>query len=248
MTKHRISDTEASALLNRDALRGDATGVSPELSALAESLSDFRAAAFETTPRPSAELMARLDLSGESKIAASTMSIASGAVASAPVGEVSRQKRIRRMISWFAGLGVLAKIALGSTVAAAAVVGAGAGGVLPGGAQDAFNTVVSAVVPTVTDDPESTPSDSPSPDATSDHPDNFGGTVSEWAHDPNKGADGPFGLRVSDAAHEKNAANDGSDDGDTDETGTDESDGGTADNPTDHGGKPEGTGGGKGSH
>ena len=227
MTKHRISDDEVEALL-----RGDAAGVSPELAALAESLIEFRAAAFATTAQPSAAVLARLE-----------------ADAPVPAGAISRKKRVRKMVSWFAGLGVLAKIILGSTVAAAAVAGAGAAGALPGGAQDVFDTVVSVVVPATDDEPESTPTGDPSVEPTveptpeptdgpeSEHPDNFGGTISEWAHNPNKGDDGPFGEDVSGAAHDKNEANehpngDDSDDTTTDDTSTD-----------DHGGPSNGHGG-----
>ncbi len=233
MTKHRISDDEAEALL-----RGDATGVSPELAALAESFSEFRAAAFETSPQPSAALRARLKTD-----------------APVPAGAISRKKRVRKMVSWFTGLGVLAKIILGSTVAAAAVGGAGVAGVLPGGAQDAFNTVVSVVVPATDDEPESTPTDDPSVEPTpeptdgtetdgteSEHPDNFGGMISEWAHNPNKGEDGPFGKDVSDAAHEKNLANEHPNGDDADDTTSDDT---TSDDTTtdDHGGHSNGHGG-----
>ena len=227
MTKHGISDDEAEALL-----RGDATGVSPELAALADSLSEFRAAAFETTAQPSAALLARLE-----------------ADAPVPAGAISRQKRVRKMLSWFTGLGVLAKIILGSTVAAAAVAGAGAAGALPGGAQDVFNTVVSVVVPATDDEPESTPTENPtvepSPEPTdgaeNEHPDNFGGTISEWAHNPNKGDDGPFGDDVSDAAHDKNEANEHPNGDDAD----DESDDSSDSSNDHHGGNSEEHGGGK---
>jgi len=107
------------------------------------------------------------------------------------------------MLSCLTGLGVLAKIVLASSVASAAVLGAGAAGVLPAGAQDAFNTVVASVS---TDDPEATPTESPEPDASaSGHPDNFGGTVSDLAHELGKGSDGrAFGESISDAAKDKN--------------------------------------------
>jgi hypothetical protein len=236
MTKHRISDDEADALL-----RGDAAGVSPELAALAASLIEFRAAAFATTAQPSAEVLARLE-----------------ADAPVPAGAISRKKRVRKMVSWFAGLGVLAKIILGSTVAAAAVAGAGAAGALPGGAQDVFDTVVSVVVPATDDEPESTPTGDPSveptpeptPESTdapeSEHPDNFGGTISEWAHNPNKGDDGPFGEDVSGAAHDKNdfkhGDTDDADDTTADDTTTEDT---TTDDTTtdDHGGPSNGHGG-----
>jgi hypothetical protein len=227
MTKHRISDDDAEALL-----RGDASGVSPELAALAKSLTEFRASAFAPAAQPSAALLARLE-----------------ADAPVPAGAISRKRRVRRMLSWFTGLGVLAKIVLGSTVAAAAVTGAGAAGALPGGAQDVFNTVVSVVVPATDDEPESTPTDDPSVEpspeptdgAESEHPDNFGGTISEWAHNPDKGADGPFGQDVSDAAHDKNDDKDHPNGDDADDMTTDDQGG----QSNGHGGNSEGNQGGK---
>ena len=195
MTKHRINDAEEAAL--------------------ASAMSKFRAAAFEHAPRPSAELRAHLELSGASGEASlATFSLAtfsSGAVestvsASADTAEShkrDRKKRVRQMLSCLTGLGVLAKIVLASSVASAAILGAGAAGVLPAGAQDAFNTVVASVS---TDDPEAIPTESPEPDASaSGHPDNFGGTVSDLAHELGKGSDGrAFGESISDAAKDKN--------------------------------------------
>ena len=153
------------------------------------------------------------------------------------------------MLSWLTGLGVLAKIVLASSVASAAVLGAGAAGVLPAGAQDAFNTVVASVT---TDDPEATPTESPEPDASeSGHPDNFGGTVSDLAHELGKGSDGrAFGDSISDAAKNKhkNKGNGSvgnesiSDENESDEESTSD-DEPSVDRPT--GGKPAVTPGGK---
>ncbi len=236
MTKHRINDAEEAAL--------------------ASALSKFRAAAFEHAPRPSAELRARLELSGASG-KASLATFSSGAVestvsASADTAEPhtrDRKKRVRQMLSWLTGLGVLAKIVLASSVASAAVLGAGAAGVLPAGAQDAFNTVVASVT---TDDPEATPTESPEPDASeSGHPDNFGGTVSDLAHELGKGSDGrAFGDSISDAAKNKhkNKGNGSvgnesiSDENESDEESTSD-DEPSVDRPT--GGKPAVTPGGK---
>lgn len=205
MTKHRITDDEAAALL-----RGETPGARADLADLADSIAQFRAAAFETTPRPSAELLARLNVKDASSSAVAT-----------PVAAISRRKRVRRMVSWFAGLGVLAKIALGSGVALAAVTTAGATGVLPAGAQEAFNTVVSVV--TTTEEPASTPTEEPSPQPTetseSTHPDNFGGTVSEMARQLGSGEGREFGQDVSELAHEngKGNADDTTDDSTTDD-------------------------------
>ena len=221
-----------------------------EAAALASALSEFRAAAFEHTPQPSAELLARLNLHGASgKAALATSSLdAAEATVSASTGTVSHKKRVRQMLSWLTGLGVFAKIVLASSVASAAVLGAGAAGVLPAGAQDAFNTVVASVS---TDDPEATPTESPEPLAfASGHPDNFGGIVSDLAHELGKGSDGrAFGETISDAAKNKDKdKSQGTQGGsDSDENESDEEptsdDEPSVDAPT--GGKPAGTPGGK---
>lgn len=121
------------------------------------------------------------------------------------------------MISWFTGLGVLAKVALAAGVAVAAVGGVGAAGALPGGTQEAFDHLVSVVVPTTDNDPGSTPTTEPSPEPTgsgeSARPDNFGGTVSELAHELGEGSDGrQFGKDVSEAAQANGRSTDGTDD------------------------------------
>ncbi|MEO7348317.1 MAG: hypothetical protein ABIW32_00400 [Terrimesophilobacter sp.] len=109
------------------------------------------------------------------------------------------------MFSTIAGLGLAAKIALGAGVAVAATAGAGAAGVLPAGAQDAFDTVVSTVVPGSQVDESTDPAtddDMNAPDpASTDRPDNFGSWVSERAQDPDK-VGKIFGQETSEAAHE----------------------------------------------
>jgi len=222
MTKHRINDAEEAAL--------------------ASALSKFRAAAFEHAPQPSAELLARLELSGASGKAA----VSASAHTVSPRTR-DRKKSIRQMFSWLTGLGVFAKIVLASSVASAAVLGAGAAGVLPADAQDAFNTVVASVS---TEDLEATPTESPEPEASATgHPDNFGGTVSDLAHELGKGSDGrAFGEAISDAAKNKHKSNGSAGDGnnsdeiesDKESTSDDEP---SVDRPT--GGKPAETPGGK---
>ena len=255
MAKHRISDNEVEALL-----RGDAIGVSPELSALAQSLSDFRAAAFETVAQPTAALTARLRPQGESELVTSRVSIESATTASART--TSRKKRVRRALSWFTGLGLLAKILLGSTVAAAAVVSAGAGGVLPGGAQDAFDTVVSLVAPNLHDGPDSVPTGEPSIEP-NDQPtgeptvgpspeptegaDTPSGTIPESGDDSTEGADDPSGDG-SDPGDDNQGKKDKGDKKDKKEhsDGRDSGGSGATGTTTDgNGGKPQGNGGGK---
>lgn len=227
MTKHRISDTEAAAL--------------------AAAMSEFKAAAFERAPQPSAELLVRLDLHSASRKAtlAQPEPKVSEATVLASAGTVSTKKRVRQMLSWLTGLGVLAKIALASSVASAAVLGAGAAGVLPTPAQDAFNTVVTSVT---LEDPDATPSEFPSPEPSASY-DKFGGYVSDLAHELGKGSDGrAFGESISDAAKNKNKGNGSvgnesiSDENESDEESTSD-DEPSVDRPT--GGKPAVTPGGK---
>lgn len=193
-------------------------------------MSEFKAAAFTHAPRPSAELLARLDLHGAST---------GEALESATAGTVStyRRKRVRKMLSWLTGLGVFAKIVLASSVASAAVLGAGAAGVLPGGAQEVFNSAVASV-----SDPDATPTDSPSPQPSSTYK-NFGGQVSDLAHELGKDSDGhAFGKYISDLAKSNGNKPDVSDDNESDDETT------TDDEPsvdTHTGGKPAVTPGGK---
>ena len=124
---------------------------------LTEALQQFRALAYARAPRPSKELSARLDMQMLERLPA-----ASSATQLAVVNASARPGRLRAVLSWLAGLGVVAKIVLGVAVAAAAATGAGAAGVLPGAAQQVFDTVLPGLAP-------HTPSpiaDDPSGDAT----------------------------------------------------------------------------------
>lgn len=205
MRNRKISNRIATAIL-----AGRAPESRPDLTPLADSIAEFREAAYETTARPSEELMVRLGLAEAPAALSHHKSLPT----------IGAKKRGIRMFSWIAGLGLAAKIALGASVAAAATVGAGAGGLLPLGAQDTFDTVVSTVIsppedggtltedttitpePEVTDDTTATPEPEATEEAdATEHPDNFGGLVSERAQDPDK--DGrTFGTETSEAAHE----------------------------------------------
>ena len=191
MRVRRISERDAEAVL-----AGHAPAARSDLASLADSIAEFRAAAFEVPAQPSADLASRLGPLGGSKISSHTET--------QPTIGVSRERVT--MFSWIAGLGLVAKIALGAGVAVAATAGAGAAGVLPTGAQDAFNTVVSTVVPGSHSEESTVPgtddgTKAPDP-ASTNHPDNFGSWVSEQAKDPNK-VGSTFGQMVSEAAHNK---------------------------------------------
>lgn len=177
MRKHGISDDDAAALVT-----GAAPGDRPDLAPLARSIAEFRRAAFATPPRPSAALRTRLDLTPEIS----------------PRPETSRSEafmgRMKRVLAWFAGLGIAAKIVLGVSIAAAA----GATGV---GTAAGINTLVSATAEQQQVAPEDDAIDAPT-DPT-DAPENFGGTVSDRAHELGKDSDGrAFGEEVSEQAQQ----------------------------------------------
>jgi hypothetical protein len=81
-----------------------------------------------------------------------------------------------------AGLGIIAKVGLGTSIAAASVVGAGAAGVLPGGANDVVRSAIEAVSPFDLDagstgTPGSNPDSSGSPSSTGPDQDRGGATT-----------------------------------------------------------------------
>jgi hypothetical protein len=94
-----------------------------------------------------------------------------------------------------AGLGLAAQVGLGATVAAAGVVAAGAGGVLPGPANDRVRGAIEAVTPIDFGGPGA--SDEP---ARQDDPDSFGSRVSDDATGGSDGSPGVDGGEISDEA------------------------------------------------
>lgn len=108
----------------------------PDLDSLADLLAAYRSVALGSTPRPSAALNARLDLS------TTPIAMQRDAVAEGRSSGVAK-----RAASGLLGVGVVAAIILGAASGAAAVVGAGSAGLLPQGAQEAFDQVVSVVAP-----------------------------------------------------------------------------------------------------
>lgn len=197
MTQHRISDDDAAALVT-----GTAPADRPELTTLATSIQEFRAAAFASAPRPSAALRRRLDLAPASEISPVAVPIADAETIDAGEPASSRTRasvgRMKRMFAWFTGLGIAAKVVLGVTVAAAA----GATGV---GAAAGISTLVSTTVEqeqvTPTDDPTDTPADEATDE--SDESDTFGDSVSDRAHELGKDSDGAaFGEEISEEAQQ----------------------------------------------
>lgn len=205
MRMRRISERDVEAVLS-----GHVPESRPDLAPLVGAIAEYRAAVFASPARPSIDLALLLGPLDGSRISTNTESES---------GSVTSRTRVR-VLSSIAGLGLVAKIALGAGVAVAATAGAGAAGILPLGAQDVFDTAVFSVVQSPQDDVqtiESTVAPSPQEDestepgsdegtspldpSSTNHPDNFGGWVSDRAHDPNK--DGrTFGQETSEAAQE----------------------------------------------
>ncbi len=145
MRKHRISDEEASAVL-----RGQTPDARHDLASLADSVALFRIASFDAPPQPSAELAHRLELERGTRVSPSAIGMpeelgtartAALRIAAPPSGPTFR--RSRTIAAGLAGLGLAAKISLGSLAAAAVGISgagvAGAVGVLPPVVQQTFD-------------------------------------------------------------------------------------------------------------
>jgi hypothetical protein len=193
MRQHRITDDDAEALV-----KGAAPAERPDLTTLAHSITEFRAAAFVVPPRPSAELRARLELAPESEISTAAhpneVAVSIDATQPATSRPVASMGRMKRMFAWLTGLGLAAKVVLGVSVAAAAgVTGVGAAVGI-----DAIVSTTSEQKQVTTDDEATDPTDAPT-----DAPDNFGDSVSDRAHELGKDGDGAaFGEEISDEAQQ----------------------------------------------
>lgn len=128
MRKHTITDAEAQQLLAGETPKGR-----PELAELTASIVDVRRAYSQAAPQPSVALVARLE-----------QPALGGSVGS----ESEPTRGIKKMVSTISGLGIAAKIAAASAILALGLAGVGAAGALPGPAQDAFDLVVTSIVPT----------------------------------------------------------------------------------------------------
>jgi hypothetical protein len=106
-----------------------------------------------------------------------------------------RRRRFAGAVAKVAGLGLAAQVGLGASVAAAGVVAAGAGGVLPGPATNGVRSAIEAVTPI--DFGGSGASDEP---ARRDDPDRFGDRVSTDATGESDGSPGVDGGEISDEA------------------------------------------------
>jgi hypothetical protein len=105
-------------------------------------------------------------------------------------GRRSVQSRRGAALGKVAGLGLAAKIALGTGVAAASVASAGAAGVLPSAADHAVRNAIEAVTPVHFHDGSDEP----------EHPDNFGDRVSRDATGASDGTKGVDGQKIAEEA------------------------------------------------
>ncbi|MEN9621337.1 MAG: hypothetical protein RL499_1530 [Actinomycetota bacterium] len=130
MRKHTITDAEALQLLSGATPEGR-----PELAELAASIADVRRDASQlTAPQPSVALAARLERPTLGGSVSDESVSTKGNTTMAPPR-----------------FGLAAKIAAAVGVLALGFMGVGAAGALPGPAQDAFDGVVSTIVPTEDD-------------------------------------------------------------------------------------------------
>jgi hypothetical protein len=130
-------------------------------------------------PRPSAELAALLEHGLDT--AAEATGVPEGPTAARAAGWAAR----------VAGLGIVAKVALGSSLAAAGVGAAGAAGVLPAPANDTVRHAIESVTPVEFDD-GGAGSDRPAPSSTAPAGDEGDGTDPTVGNDAT-GADHPSG-------------------------------------------------------
>lgn len=138
MRNNRLSDADVEALLN-----GTAPAGRGELEPVAAFVEDLRIASFESAPRPSAALSARLgSASWISPAVGGLRPVLDREAASAFAAPLPHRGRVRMIFSWFTGLGLAAKIAIGATVMAVGAVGAGAAQALPTPVQQSFNEIV----------------------------------------------------------------------------------------------------------
>lgn len=134
---------------------------------------------------------------GQAPPASATLAALFVAPAARPLVRKGRRQMVKGQLSSVAakvaGLGVLAKIGLGTSIAAAGVASAGAAGVLPDRASHAVRGAIEVVSPVEFQEPESDP-------PTEDRQSNFGDRVSSDATGESDGQHGVDGDQISDEA------------------------------------------------
>ncbi|MCA0218029.1 MAG: hypothetical protein LCH43_11835 [Actinobacteria bacterium] len=125
---------------------------------LTDALERLRAHAYERPPQPSRQLSDRLDL----RMLADLPTVNGAVQVVVAVEAPERRSRLRAILSWLAGLGIVTKVVLGIGVAAIATTGVGAAGALPAPAQQLFDSVLPGIAPhssETADDPSDQPGD-----------------------------------------------------------------------------------------
>lgn len=144
--KNRITNDEVELLLAGRTPEGR-----PGFGELAAVVAALRSEAFETAPRPSDELAARLGVPHEELVSAATSTAGSSkrlaGDSSVAVARTPRSSAIARVVERVSGFGLAARIAAGVGALLLGIGAAGAAGALPGGMQDAFDDLVSTVIP-----------------------------------------------------------------------------------------------------
>lgn len=225
MRRTRISASDAEAIV-----RGAVPAGRDDLGPLADSIAEFRAAAFTSPVRPSAELAMHLDL--ESGVSA----LLDAGVPAA--GSAHNLGRVQKMVAWFGALGTGMKVVLG--IAVAAVLG-----VVGVGTASAIDGIVSEEMPVPTLEPTVEPTLDPAESEDNaydeDEYDSFGEWVSERAHDK-EGSGREFGQLVSETAQNKSGDSSESEDEAADEAEDEKEDESEVESESGQGGKPENPG------
>ena len=132
---------------------------------LTDALEHLRARAYAQPPQPSRELSERLDL----RMLANGPSVSDATQVMVAVDVPERRSRLRVVLSWLGGLGIVTKLVLGIGVAAIATTGVGAAGALPAPAQQVFDSVLPGIAPhpaEIADDSNEEPGDDATPGIT----------------------------------------------------------------------------------
>lgn len=150
--KNRITDADAELLLAGRAPEGR-----PGLEELAAAVTAFRSATAKATPRPSPEMAARLDVPQDELMSARATSPGTSSRrfetdSPAPRARMRSVGAIARATERVSLFGLAARVAVGVGALLLGITVAGAAGALPGGVQDAFDDLVSMVIPSDGDD------------------------------------------------------------------------------------------------
>lgn len=142
MRKQSLFDHDVEAVLRGEVPEGRA-----DLAAMVSAVEEFRHAFLESAPQPSPALAAQLNGDAVNGAAAGEGSfLQKGLLSPAHRPKLSKW-RPGMILNGLAGLGVGAKLGLGTAAAVVSLAGAGVAGILPGEAQSVVDGVVSKLSP-----------------------------------------------------------------------------------------------------